>query len=590
VRLVVLKEISQDEGLRRHWNALVQAVDKPQVFYTWEWAYAVQRAYQATLRPLVFLAYDDEDSLCGIVALATNPEQTTVSFLCATTGDYCDFLSSSQVKPAFVAAVLAELQKLGVREVALTNLPADSSTLPTLRPSSRQHGYHIFVRTAYVCSQVVLARLERRSAGKNQTVLPRKKMLRRFLNAMGRQAPVRLDRARTWAEIEPAMSEFFQSHVARFLNHGLISNVAHPERQLFLRELARLLCEQDWMVFTRMMSGEKVFAWNFGFEFHNVWFWYQPTFDSALEKYSPGFCLLAKLIEEAADNPMVRVVDLGLGAEEYKERFSNQTRETLRVTLKVSARKHYREIVRHHVSSLVRGVPGAESALRGVRERLRDVGRRGPTHESAKKSTVMGSRIGDRIWSRREIVFYEWAGRPIKDADSCRLRAIDLNLLAAATIQYVDDATAAEFLIRAAARLRRGNVEGFALVDRDSAILHLVWASEFEQFFLAELKTTLSASPAEGVVLFDGWTPAVAQGTGYRFLAAALIGQHMLERGVRLWVPVPADDAVSCTALEQAGFERRHCIRWQRVLWWRRIKGNPVTPVQTSGAEVSAHV
>jgi CelD/BcsL family acetyltransferase involved in cellulose biosynthesis len=590
VRLVLLKEISPDEGLRQQWNALVQGLDEPQVFYTWEWAYAVQRAYRTTLQPLVFLAYDEENTLSGVAALATNLEQTTVSFLCATTGDYCDFLSSSHVKPAFVAAVLAELQKLGVGEVALTNLPADSNTLAALRPSTRKHGYHIFVRTAYVCSQVVLARLERRSAGKHQAVLPRKKMLRRFLNAMGREAPVRLDHARSWAEIDAAMSEFFQSHVARFLNHGLISNVAHPQRQLFLRELAKLLCERNWMVFTRMMSGDKIFAWNFGFEFHNVWFWYQPTFDSALEKFSPGFCLLAKLIEEAADNPMVRVVDLGLGAEEYKERFSNQTRKTLRVTLKVSTGKHYREVVRHHMSSLVRNVPGAESVLRRVRERWRDLGRPSPAGGSEEKLSLTGNRFGDGIWSRRELVFYEFTGRTIKDADSWGVRAIDLNLLAASAIRYVDDATAPAFLIRAAARLRKGNGEGFALVDREFAPVHFVWASEFERFFLAELNTKLPASSAEGVVLFDGWTPAVMRDSGYPVLAAALVAQHMLERGMRSWVLTTADDAVSRSGLEQAGFQRRHCIRWQRALWWRRITSNPATSIQTSGAEVSAHV
>ena len=72
---------------------------------------------------------------------------------------------------------------------------------------------------------------------------------------------------------------------------------------MFLEELAKLLSASGWLVLTRMMSGESSFAWNYGFEFQDTWFWYQPTFDSILEKYSPGFCLLAKLIEEAADNP-----------------------------------------------------------------------------------------------------------------------------------------------------------------------------------------------------------------------------------------------------------------------------------------------
>src|SRR5277367_581459 len=101
LRFLVHSEIPDDPALRREWNALVQRLDRPQVFYTWEWAQAVQRAYSATLHPLLFLAYDERDSLCGVAALATNSSETQATFLAATTGDYCDFLSSRQDKPVF---------------------------------------------------------------------------------------------------------------------------------------------------------------------------------------------------------------------------------------------------------------------------------------------------------------------------------------------------------------------------------------------------------------------------------------------------------------------------------------------------------
>ena len=52
LRLVVLTEIPEDAELRQQWNALVDRVDRPQVFYTYEWSLAVQRAYSSTLHPL----------------------------------------------------------------------------------------------------------------------------------------------------------------------------------------------------------------------------------------------------------------------------------------------------------------------------------------------------------------------------------------------------------------------------------------------------------------------------------------------------------------------------------------------------------
>jgi len=362
LRLVVLNEIPEDAVLRRQWNELVVRVDQPQVFYTYEWSLAVQRAYSTTLHPLVFLAYDEKELLCGIAALATGPGGRA-SFLCATTGDYCDFLSLPEHKRAFVRLVLAELRKSHRRMVTLTNLPADSTTVAALHEASQLNGYHSFARTAYICAQVSLDKLERRGPNK-KPVLPGKKMVRRSLAAMGKEFPVRLDHARTWDDICPLLIDFADAHVARFQATGRTSHLARPERRLFLSELGKLLCERGWVVLTRMMSGEKTLAWNYGFQFDGAWFWYQPTFDNSLEKYSPGFCLLAKIVEEAADNTPMRVVDLGLGAEEYKERFANQSRETLYITLRASIAQHVREILWYRAAAAIKMSPNLEAGIR----------------------------------------------------------------------------------------------------------------------------------------------------------------------------------------------------------------------------------
>jgi len=351
----------------------VQQVDRPHVFYSYEWSLAVQRAYHAKVRPLIFLAYDEREVLSGVVSLATDAEGKGASFLCATTGDYCDFLSLPHHKPIFVAAVLAELRKRDIRDLTLTNLPADFTTMAALRQASADHGYRCFARTAYICAQVSLGKLERRPD--NKLVLPGKKMVRRSLSAMGREQPVTLNHALSWEAIAPILPHFVQAHVARFAAIGRISNLAKPERRLFLEELAKLLSASGWVVLTRMMSGSNVLAWNYGFQFQGTWFYYQPTFESALERYSPGFCLLAKLIEEAAENPGLTIVDLGLGAEEYKERFANQSRETLCVTLRTSMLRHIRGILRYRTAEAVKTSPLLETWTRRLATCLRRLGK-----------------------------------------------------------------------------------------------------------------------------------------------------------------------------------------------------------------------
>ena len=228
-----------------------------------------------------------------------------------------------------------------------------------------------------------------------------------------------------------------------------------PERRVFLEELAKLLSESGWLALTRMMSGENAFAWNYGFEFEGTWFWYQPTFDSDLEKYSPGFCLLAKLIEEAADDPALRTVDLGLGAEEYKERFANQTRETLYVTLRVSAATFPRDPAlsrgwnRQDFSSAGSGCAGSSGALAATANES------GPRwcccHASAAGEAIRRvSLVGERG------LFLEWHGPVLPDSSELERDAgtLDLNLLASAASQYVDDQATLAYLLRSASRLR----------------------------------------------------------------------------------------------------------------------------------------
>ncbi len=49
LRIVMHREIPDDPTLRRQWNELLGQMEQPQVFYTYEWALAVDRAYHESL-------------------------------------------------------------------------------------------------------------------------------------------------------------------------------------------------------------------------------------------------------------------------------------------------------------------------------------------------------------------------------------------------------------------------------------------------------------------------------------------------------------------------------------------------------------
>jgi CelD/BcsL family acetyltransferase involved in cellulose biosynthesis len=374
LRLVLHREIPQDPLLRGQWNDLVAEMERPEVFYTWEWAFAMQSAYRANLTPLLFLAYAGDD-LVGVASLATD-SKNTISFLAATTGDYCDFLSTLGRRAEFVEAIFAELGKAKVRSLKLANLPEDSNTPDILRHAARAHHSHSYMRPAYLCSQVILGTGKERE--ELRSALAGKKKLRRYLREMERDGPVTFAHLRSWPEIEKALPGFAAAHVARFQATERTSSLATSERRHFLEELARRFSDTGVVTLSLLSIGGQPVAWNYGFQFRGSWFWYQPTFDSRQEENSPGYCLLARIVMEACDREEMNRVDLGLGAEGYKERFGNSTRQTLYVTVTKSWSRHLLEILRYRASSALNRFPKFESALRGLVNKGKRVFRRQP--------------------------------------------------------------------------------------------------------------------------------------------------------------------------------------------------------------------
>lgn len=367
LRLVLHREIPGEDILARQWNELVWQMECPEVFYTYEWALAVSRAYQASILPLLVLAYERE-SLVGVVALAIDEVRRETFFLTNATADYCDFVSSPARRLEFVDLVFGELRRLKIPALVAANLPADSATCRALMAATQVHGYRTFSRPAYRCAQIALGScVERRNL---REVVTNRKALRYALKGLGKHGPVSVDHLKSRDSLQAELPEFMHAHIARFSAAGRHSNLAHPQRQAFLAELAGLLSPAGWIVLSRLLVGEHPVAWNYGFQFSGSWFYYQPTFDSDWRQFSPGFCLLSKIVEAGCDDPEIERVDMGLGAEGYKERFATGARQTLDVTVTASTVRHLKEAARYHVAAAIKSSPRLEHGVRRLLGRV----------------------------------------------------------------------------------------------------------------------------------------------------------------------------------------------------------------------------
>jgi CelD/BcsL family acetyltransferase involved in cellulose biosynthesis len=576
VRIVVREGIPEDSELRRAWNELALRMQHPEVFYTYEWAVAVQRAYGSTLKPLVFLGYEGE-SLVGLVALVRENNGSGVTFLTANTGDYCDFLTEPGRRGEFIDAVFAELRKRNIENMVLTNLPADSCSVAAISGAASSREYYLHSRQAYLCARVIPGSAEERVALKQAVAT--KKRLRRNMRELGKLGEVSVRHDTQWEQIEPVLQTFGRAHVARFLATGRISNLIQAQRRTFLYELARELSRSGWVAVSRLLVGEIPAAWNYGFRFAESWFWYQPTVNTSYEDLSPGYCLLAKIVQLACDSADIDLVDLGLGAEDYKDRFATENRQTLYLVLNRSVFDHLRTVLRDKAAAAVTASPAIEKRIRAVvsslgtlRSRLREAGLSGMLRE-----------FGRRIWSSLsgfdEVLFFDWsATKGSLERCSQKLRPLDFDILGAAAIAYGDDQGTLAFLMRSAQRLRTESAGGFALIDDEGTAVHFCWAKNFAGFEMAELGRTLNAPSPDAVLIFDCYTPASVRGHGFFAASIAALARQLCSEGKVPWIFGAATNQSSLSGITKAGFTYKFTLGRKKIFFFQREKDSIPSP------------
>jgi len=575
LQIIVLEGLGEDPNLGQRWNELVWLMERPEVFYTFQWAQAVDRAYSESFDPFIVLGYEG-GRLVGVVALARmKADPGSLSFLTSTTADYCDFLSAPTHRDEFVQAVFAELNDRHISTLTLANLPADSSTVIALRRAASDRRYRFFSRPAYSCSNVLLGSAPEREILKRE--ISSKTMLRRNLNAMGKIAPVAFHHDTRWDEIEPQLERFYRAHVSRFLSTGRSSNLARPDRRQFLHELANLLAVSGWMTLSRLTVGNVSISWNYGFRFAGSWFWYQPTFESSYERNAPGFCLLCNIVQTACVFPDLNFIDLGLGAEGYKDRVANGTRQTLHVTLHSSYARHLRTVLRYKAARIATISPPVERAIRSTRSAVARLASRRREASTIGLLKWGADRVRRSLVGFDEVLFFNHTSQtPVHCVNDFNLCPMDFDVLGLAGIAYVDDASQ-QYLMRAAQRLKSGRDRGFVALSREGVPVHFCWATEFEGFQMDELGRTLKAPCSEALMIFDCFTPPAARGHSFFPAAISILARdlHAVEKAP--WIFAAATNLASRRGIEKAGFAYKFSLGNRRFFFLKQNRDSTPT-------------
>jgi CelD/BcsL family acetyltransferase involved in cellulose biosynthesis len=129
-----------------------------------------------------------------------------------------------------------------------------------------------------------------------------------------------------------ALEEFFRLHEMRWSKKAEDSVVSAQMRD-FLRDAIHRLAQSGIPVIHALMIGEKTISMCLGFEYRDRYLYYLSGFDPAYLRYSPGRCLLSKVIEEAHERRL-KEVDLLRGDEEYKYHLGAENRSNLVVKVR----------------------------------------------------------------------------------------------------------------------------------------------------------------------------------------------------------------------------------------------------------------
>jgi CelD/BcsL family acetyltransferase involved in cellulose biosynthesis len=569
VRVTVLKEIPEDPDLSEAWNTLVLTMENPEVFFTYQWALAASRGFQKRLSTMLVLVHDG-DQLAGVAALAIDAKAPRAAFfLTSSTADYCDIVSDPANRRAVILAILKEIQMLGLSDMVLANVPANSATLKELPGVASSSRFYVTSRTAYKCGVVQLG-----GEGQRETLLRTlegKSREKRALRRLGSLGEVKVIHVTEPEQIGTSLEAIVSAQISRFLASDRVSPLVGPERRAFLQQLSDLLSQSGWLKISQLEIDGRPVAWNYGFRFGGSWFWYLPTFEMEYAHVSPGSCLLRLLVEECAQDTSLQWLDLGLGDEAYKDRYANNMRQTRYVRLSRGLPRHVASMGRQMISIAAARFPQVGDKLRNARASYHAVCNRIRETGMAATARYSVDRALHSISSQDEVLIFEakseadpeaWEACPAQREKDPAVLLLPLTRehLVEGSITNAGDPPTLRYLMRCARRLSQPGASGFLLQDEIGRPVHFLWIDNYDGFHLAEIDHRIEPSCPNASMIFDCWTPATERGRGYYAAAIRQVAADLRQEGRSARIFSGASNVASLRGIQKAGFEYRYSL------------------------------
>lgn len=338
IHLEVVQTTEAFAALAKEWNTLLERSAsrvpflRHEYLLTWwrtlgggEWPHGVLH---------VLLGRDQAGRLRGVAPcfVSENPAGARVLLFLGSVevSDYLDFLAAPEDLPAFLQAVCDYWDGPDappVQAIDLFNVLEDSPTLPLLQAQAAARGWNLALERLQPAPQVLLpATWEDYLAGLKKK---QRHEIRRKLRRIQEGNQVRWYIVSEEAALDGAIEDFLRLMAYDPAKEAFLTSAVRTQMRAAIHTAFRA----GWLQLAFLeVNGEQAAAYlNFDYD-NRIWV-YNSGLNSAFRALSPGWVLLAYLIQWAIEHGR-RAYDFMRGDEDYKYRFGGVDRWVMRATIR----------------------------------------------------------------------------------------------------------------------------------------------------------------------------------------------------------------------------------------------------------------
>jgi len=571
-------EAAWSTGILVSWESLAEDDPTTTCFQGPVWCMEWYRHYRESFRPLV-LVVTRGHKLVGLVSLAVEISTGRLAFAGDNMSDYRDVVAAA----GYREMVVAELIRL-YRDGSFPN----SFRIGPTQPESETTRL-LLSRSGHASGVWAVPRFDEcwrwwRSSDDPAEAekLIKKKHVKQHLNYYKRQGTVALERLGTYEDWQKIRQEFFDLHSLRQLYVRRPVSFNNPHKRALFDTLIRDYPSSVHLC--ALFVDDRLLAAHFGHLWRDVVYWTAPTYDVREDKHSPGSLLLAWLIKDSEAHGL-RGIDLTLGTEDFKRRFSNERVEVPSVDLYAQGWRYYTRFARDKAVASARVGVGKVlgprkwndilergEAVRAKVQKGRELGLKRSAGRAAQHvRRMIGEKTRGLFFLATPADVREAAPR-LEAEETCTIHRDEYGDLLKWEGASSEVASLIASLVKELPELRRNGrtLHTILIADRLAGWGFSYWPRE--PAFITETQTTFEFEP-ESVMLYDFETIPEFRGRKlYQTLLSNILRERFAEGAQRAYISCVETNHASRRAIERVGFRLVAVHELRRLLWRRRSK------------------